>query len=170
VWEFLVFRPLNIVLGSFLIPVVGGWLSLFQGVQLGHQLHIKLAWLIESVAHFEEFVIQCSWELADACDLVKLGRNIALFLKHARSNLGDVHIDKQRIVGVDFKQLIFCQCLSIDPVLNVHVFVWQNHIGVSVLVSWGLEVVHLKILVKFSLIYFEVEVTLGGNLIVSLGG
>jgi len=44
--------------------------------------------------------------------------------------------------------------------LDVTVFMWQNHIWVSVFISWCIEIIYTKVLFKFVCIVFEEEVAI----------
>lgn len=89
-------------------------------------------------------------------------------INHARSDLSNVHIDHQAVVPINFKELVFVQGLGLDEALDVDIFMRQDDVCVSVLVTWGSHVVDSKVLVDFLFIIFEKIVALGGDLIVGI--
>lgn len=52
--------------------------------------------------------------------------------------------------------------------LDIAVLMRENHIWVSVFVSWGLEIVDLKVFAFLGFVNTEVEITLSGNLGISV--
>jgi hypothetical protein len=53
--------------------------------------------------------------------------NVANFVEVLRSHLTDVQVDHLAIVGVDLGQLVLVQVLGVQPVLDVHVLVREDH-------------------------------------------
>lgn len=90
--------------------------------------------------------------------------NVADFINNTWSNLSNMHIDQKTIVSVDLEKLIFREIFSIDVVLNIAVLMRQDDVWVSEFVSWGFEIINLKVLLLFVLIETEVEVALGSYL------
>lgn len=52
--------------------------------------------------------------------------------------------------------------------LDIAVLVGEDHVWMSVFVTWSLEIVDLKVLSLFILINAEVEIALGGYLGISI--
>jgi hypothetical protein len=59
--------------------------------------------------------------------LVEVRGNVANFVEVLRSHLTDVQVDHVAVVGVDLGQLVLVQVLGVQPVLDVHVLVREDH-------------------------------------------
>jgi len=59
--------------------------------------------------------------------LVEVRGNVANFVEVLGSHLTDVQVDHVAVVGVDLGQLVLVQVLGVQPVLDVHVLVREDH-------------------------------------------
>lgn len=109
------------------------------------------------------------WLTEGWSEVVQMAWHVANLIDDSWSHLSDVHVDHQTVVSVDLVKLLRSQILCFDIVLDVNMLVGQDHVRVPVLISWGLKVVDLQVVVDLVLIVVEVEVALGGHLLVGLG-
>jgi hypothetical protein len=164
-WEFLIFSPLNIILvSSIMVVMVGSWPVSKSLLELELNSQSLSSGLSPSVVVLEEHVIQMKWVGESWSNLVHVWWDIASLINNSRSNLSDVHIDQKTVISINFEQFIFSQFLGVHIMLDITVLVGKDHIWMSVLVSWSLKIVDLKVLALFGLINAKVEITFGSNL------
>jgi hypothetical protein len=59
--------------------------------------------------------------------LVEVRGNVANFVEVLRSHLTDVEVDHVAVVGIYLGQFVLIQVLRVEPVLDVHVLVGEDH-------------------------------------------
>jgi hypothetical protein len=134
--ELLVFGPFNVVLGTLVVVVVvsNGLVSeLLLEVKLN--LHLLASGFSPPVVVLEEHVVQVQRLNEVGVYLVEMRWNVALLLDNTRTHLSNVHINHQAVVAVNLEEFVFSQILGVHEVLDVHMFVRKNHVGVSELVT-----------------------------------
>ena len=167
--ELLVFCPLDVKLCSFVVIVmISGWpvSKLFCKVKLN--VHLFSGWFSPSVEVFKEHVVQMNWAFKVWSDLVHVWWDVRLFLNDSWTNLSDMHVNHETVVCINFNQLFFGEISSVDVILNITMFVRQNNIRMTELVSWCLEINNSKILVFLVFIDTEVVITFGCDFSVSV--
>lgn len=94
----------------------------------------------------EEHVVQ-HWLTSKAgSPLIHVRRNVADFVDNAWSNLGDVHINQEAVVGVDLKKLVLGKVFGVNILLDITYLMGQDDVRVSGVVSWSLEIVDFQVL------------------------
>jgi len=150
--EFLIFGPLNVVLGTLFVPMIDSW-PVLQSLLPSKLPTKKLSGgLSPSMVMLEEHVVQIEHIRETWCELVHVWWDIAHFLDDSWSHLGDMHIDEETVVSINFNKLVLAQIFGIDVILNITVLMWQNNIWVSIFVSWCLKIVDLKVFSSLSFI------------------
>lgn len=94
--------------------------------------------------------------------------NVRLFVDDAWSDLRDVHVNQQTVVPVDFKEFVLSQVLDVNVVLHVHMFMRQNHVGVSVSITWSVKVMHFQVLPYFVFVKLKVKAAIRCNFLVDI--
>ena len=89
------------------------------------KLHIKQfsGGLSPPMVVLKEHVVEMKWLSKSKSFLTHVRWNIALLIDDAWSNLGDVHVNHETVVGIDLKKLILSQVSGINVVLNVAMLV-----------------------------------------------
>ena len=59
--------------------------------------------------------------------MVEVRRNIRNLVKVLWTDLANVQINYMAIVGIDVVELFRVQRVSVNPVLNMNMLMWQNH-------------------------------------------
>jgi hypothetical protein len=92
--EFLIFTPLNLMLGSTIVIIMRSSRSVFKSLSITDFLSLRepsSCWLSPSVVVLKEFVIEMVLNLSFRVgDLVISSRYIALLVEVVRTYLGDV--------------------------------------------------------------------------------
>jgi hypothetical protein len=83
--------------------------------------------LSPAVIKVKEHVVQVLVLVADRFNLVEVRRNIRNLVKVLWTDLANVQINYMAIVGIDFVELFRVQRVSVNPVLNMNMLMWQNH-------------------------------------------
>jgi len=162
--ELLVLSPLDVVLGSLLVPMVDGWPVLQRLLPSELDVEKLSGGLSPSVVVLEEHVVQMEWVGEAWGDVVHVWWHVAHFLDNTWSHLGDMHIDEKTVVSVNLNELFLAQILGVHIVLNIAVLMWQNNIWVSIFVTWCLEIVDLKVFSSLSFVDRKIEIGFGCNL------
>ena len=100
--------------------------------------------------------------------LVESFWDVTLLVEILWSDLGDVHVDQIGIVGINVQHLVSIVSVNVNWVLNMEVFMWKNHMWMTMLVSRSFHIENLQIPVFFLLIDLEEEVFPGNYLVVGL--
>lgn len=89
------------------------------------KLHIKQfsGGLSPPMVVLKEHVVEMKWLCKRESILTHVRRNIALLINDAWSNLSDVHVNHEAIVGINLKKLVLSQVFGINVVLNVAMLV-----------------------------------------------
>jgi len=123
--EFLVITPINFVFTTSIVVVVGSCRPVFQlllevdFLSLTKPLACRLSITMVEV---EPAIVKVLVGLEESrVLLVKPCRHVAFFVQVFRSNLGDVHINEQRVVAINLKKLILGQAFGIYVVTDVDV-------------------------------------------------
>ena len=172
VGKLLVLTPFNLILGTLIVIVMRGCRAVFEGLL---EVVISLAdkietWLPPAMIVLEVLVIKRLIFLLRLVSLLTETRgHVALFNEVVWADLCNVKIDQERVVAVEFHQLFLVFAIDVNGCRNVDMLMGQDVLRVSVLVAWGVEVVHLQIPGSFGLIDAEVEVLLGCDFLVLAG-
>lgn len=150
--EFLVLSPLNVIFGTFLVPMIDSWPVLQSLLPSKLDVQKLSGGLSPSMVMLEEHIVQMEWVRETWGNLVHVWWDVADFLDDSWSNLGDMHIDEKTVVSINFNKFFLIQIFGIDIVLNITVLMWQNNIWVSVFVTWSLKIVDLKVFTSLSFI------------------
>jgi len=122
---FLVITPINFVFAAAIVVVMGSCGPVFQlllevdFLSLTKPLACRLS---VTMIEVEEAIVKVlvgleeSWVL-----LVKACRHVAFFVQVFRSDLGDVHINEERVVAINLKKLVLGQAFGIYVVVDVDV-------------------------------------------------
>ena len=148
--KLLILSPFNIIFVPFImVIVISGWpvSQLLCECQLN--LHPFSSWLSPPMVVFKEHVIQSQTrvKLLVCSNLVHMCGDVRLIVNDPWSNLGNMHVYQQAVVGVDFEEFILSQTLGLNVMLNVNMLVRKNYIWMSKLVSWGFDVKHSYVFV-----------------------
>jgi hypothetical protein len=167
--ELLVFGPFNVVLGTLVVVVVvSNRLVSELLLEVKLNLHLLASGFSPPVVVLEEHVVQVQRLNEVGVYLVEMRWNVALLLDNTRTHLSNVHINHQAVVAVNLEEFVFSQILGVHEVLDVHMFVRKNHVGVSELVTRSFKVVDSQVLVPLVLVDAEEEIALGCNLLESV--
>ena len=115
----------------------------------------------------EEAVVQVTIVGFHQFRLVESLGHVAFGIEVFRTDLSNVHVNEQRVVAINLKQLLFCH-VGIQVVVNMNVLMRKNHIRA---VGWNARsfgVENLCVVLLFVLINSEVEVLLADHLIVGV--
>ena len=159
--ELLIVAPINLVFVTSVVIVMSSCGSVLQ-----HLLVIEFLSLREpgacgfspSVVVFEEAVVEMSVSLHREFNLVKALWNVTFRVEVFGPDLSDVKVNQVAVVAVKLKQLITFEASCVDVVLNVNVLMRQNVMGLSVLVTWRVDVVNFKVGLLFVLVDSEEKV------------
>ena len=66
--------------------------------------------------------------------------HVVYFLNYSWSHLSDMHINKKAIVSVYLGQLLWSKVFGVNVMLNITVFMRQDYVWMSMMVSWGIEI------------------------------
>lgn len=125
--ELLVLTPLNLMLGSTIVIVMGGGRSVTEGLSVADFLSLRepgSCWLSPSVVVLKELVIEMVLNLGlGVGDLVKSGRDVALLVKVIRADLGDVQVDHIAVISVDVHEFLLSQFLNREEFFHGDVLV-----------------------------------------------
>ena len=120
--EFLVFTPLNLMLGSTIVIVMSGGRSVSKGFSIADFLSLRepgSCWLSPSVVVLKELVIEMVLDLClRVSDLVISGRHVAFLVKVVRADLSDVQVDHIAVVSVDIHEFILSQFFNGEEFLH----------------------------------------------------
>jgi hypothetical protein len=103
-------------------------------------------------------------------ELVESLWDVALGIKVVRSDLSNVHINQVGVMSIDVHHLFLVVTVNIDWVLHIEDFVRENHIWVTMLVSWSFHVKELQVPLFLLLINLEEEVFPCDDLVVGVCG
>jgi len=111
--EFLVLGPVDLMLGSTIVIVMGGSRSVLQSLSVVDFLGLGepgSCWLSPSVVEFKELVVQMVLNLSlRVGDLVIPGGDVTLLIQVVRAHLSNVKVNHVGVVSVDVHQFIFSQ-------------------------------------------------------------
>jgi hypothetical protein len=99
--------------------------------------------------------------------LIKSLWNITFFIKVFWTNLSNMQINQISKVAIQFPFFITFKTCSINIVIGTDVLMRNNVLGFAIFVTWGLDVMDLKVSGTLSFIYLEVKVLLCHNFSVS---
>ena len=145
--EFLVISPFNIVFCTFIV-IIMRCCRLVLKCLLPSDLDIQKlpCGLSPSMIMLEEHVVQL-WVASEAgSPLIHVRWNVANFVDNSWSNLGDVHINQEAVVGVDLKKLVLGKVFGVNILLDIAYLMGQDDVRVSGVVSWSLEIVDFQVL------------------------
>jgi len=94
----------------------------------------------------EEHVVQVQVALEASSVLIEVGRNVADFINDTGSNLGDMHINKKGVVGINLEELVLGQIFGVNVLLDIADLMGKDNVGMSEVVSWSLEIKDLQVL------------------------
>ena len=151
--EFLIFSPLDVIFGTFIVVVMIGSWPVCQSL-LPSKLNIQelSGGLSPSVVVLEEHVVQMEWVTESWRNMVHVWWDIADFLDNTWSDLGDMHIDEKTVVSINLDKLFLAQIFGIHIILNITMLMWQDNIWVSIFVTWCLKIVDLKVFASLGFI------------------
>ena len=67
----------------------------------------------------KEHIVQMFWLSKRRGYLIHMWWNIALFIDDTWSDLSDMHINHETIIGVNFKKFVFRKVFGVDVVLDI---------------------------------------------------
>lgn len=76
-------------------------------------------------------------------NLIKLGWDVVLLVEVFGADLSDVHVNHVGVVPIYLHHLVFVVPINVDVVVRADVLVRQDHLGLPVLVTWGVHVPQL---------------------------
>jgi len=111
--EFLVLRPVDLMLGSTIVIVMSGSRSVLQSLSVVDFLGLGepgSCWLSPSVVELKELVVQMVLNLGlRVGNLVISSGDVTLLIEVVRAHLSNVKVDHVAVVGVHVHQFIFSQ-------------------------------------------------------------
>lgn len=105
--EFLVFSPVNISIETFIVVIMGRCRLVLKSL-LPSNLDIQKlpGGLSPSMVVLKEHVVQVVVTRKASSSLIEVRWDVADLVDDTRSNLCNVHIDKEGIVSVDLEELV----------------------------------------------------------------
>ena len=79
-----------------------------------------------------------------------------------------MHVNHIGVKTIDIEHLVFVITINVDWMLDMEMFVWKDHLWLSIFVSWGSHIVNFEIPVFLGLINLEEKVLSGYDFIVGL--
>lgn len=116
---------------------------------------------------FKELVLKCWIGGIEMLSLMVMCGDIAYLIKIFRANLTDMHVYHKAVVSINLKQFLFGETLSLHKVANVYLFMRQNNLRMSCVITRSFYVDNFKVSVYLVLINTEVEIFLSGHFVVS---
>ena len=111
-------------------------------------------------------VLQLRIGLVHDCILVESFWDVALCIEILRSDLSNMHVNHIGVKTIDIEHLVLVITINVDWMLDMEVFVWKDHLWLSIFVSWGSHIVDFEIPVFLSLINLEEEILSSNDFIV----
>jgi len=167
--ELLVVTPLNLPLVTLIVIIMARSWPVLKSLLMVDLLSLgepRASGLSPSVVELEVDVFQVAVSTFAVGDLIELGWDVALLFQVIGTDLSNVHINHVGVVSINLNHLILVVSIHIDVVAWADVLVGQNHLGLSVLVAWGVHVPQLHVASLFLLIHLKEEVLLRHNLLV----
>lgn len=127
----------------------------------------RAGWLSPSVVKLKEAVVEMRVVFLRKFSLIESLWHVALRVQVFRTDLGNVHINQQRVVAVNFEKLLLGH-VCVNVVINVDVLVRKNHVGAVGGVTWHFGVVHLVVRQLFVFVNSKVEAFLCDDFLVGV--